>query len=148
LDAAAGRLRLQAERAGLVLTVECPPGLSPVSADPPRIEQVLVNLLHNAIKFTPSGGRIVATAVQKNGSVEFSVADTGVGIAREDQARIFERFYKTDPSRNRSGTGLGLAIARHVVEAHGGLINVESQEGQGSRFFFTLPIATVAQPSR
>jgi two-component system phosphate regulon sensor histidine kinase PhoR len=141
LNVAAGRLRLPAERAGLALSVECPEGLPLVQADPPRIEQVLVNLIHNAIKFTPSGGRILATAAQKAGSVEFSILDTGVGIALEDQQRIFERFYKTDPSRNRSGTGLGLAIARHVVEAHGGLINVESHEGQGSRFFFTLPSA-------
>lgn len=144
LAAAAGRLRLPAERAGLTLASECPPGLPLVQADPPRIEQVLVNLIHNAIKFTPSGGSILVSAAQKAGSVEFSILDTGIGIAPEDQQRIFERFYKTDPSRNRSGTGLGLAIARHVVEAHGGLISVESREGQGSRFFFTLSSASAS----
>ncbi|QYK50230.1 MAG: PAS domain-containing protein [Anaerolineales bacterium] len=138
LQAAAGRLRMQAERAGVLLAVECPAGLPAALADPPRIEQVLVNLIHNAIKFTPRGGRITATASSRTGVIEFAVQDTGVGIAVEDQARIFERFYKTDPARNRTGTGLGLAISRHVVEAHGGHIGVTSQEGKGSRFFFTL----------
>lgn len=138
LHAAAGRLRMQAERAGLQLSVDCAPQLPTVLADAPRIEQVLVNLIHNAIKFTPQGGRIVVSALSKEGLVEFSVQDSGVGIAPEDQERIFERFYKTDPARNRTGTGLGLAIARHVVEAHGGHIGVSSQPGKGSRFFFTL----------
>lgn len=138
LQAAAGRLRMQAVRAGLQLSVECPPQLPTVLADAPRIEQVLVNLIHNATKFTPEGGSIRVSAAATDGLVEFSVQDSGVGIAPDDQARIFERFYKTDPARNRSGTGLGLAIARHVVEAHGGHIGVSSQPGQGSRFFFTL----------
>ncbi|MBX3003680.1 MAG: PAS domain-containing protein [Anaerolineales bacterium] len=138
LQAAAGRLRVQAERAGLQLRVDCPPGLPSVLADAPRIEQVLVNLIHNATKFTPAGGSIQVSAAAKDGLVEFSVQDSGVGIESEDQARIFERFYKTDPARNRTGTGLGLAIARHVVEAHGGHIGVSSQPGKGSRFFFTL----------
>jgi two-component system phosphate regulon sensor histidine kinase PhoR len=140
LRSAAERLRLQAERAGLSLAVDCAT-LPKVQADPPRLEQVLVNLVHNAVKFTPTGGRITLAAMAKQGYVEFSISDTGVGIAVEDQARIFERFYKTDPARNKSGTGLGLAIAKHVVEAHGGQIGVESTEGKGSRFFFTIPIA-------
>ncbi len=138
LQAAAARLRMQAERAGLQLAVECTGGLPTVLADAPRVEQVLVNLIHNAIKFTPRGGRIIAAASSRGELVEFVIHDTGIGIAAEDQARIFERFYKTDPARNRTGTGLGLAIARHVVEAHGGHIGVASQEGRGSRFFFTL----------
>jgi len=141
LNAAAGRLRLQAERAGLQLAVECAADLPAVRADAARVEQVLVNLIHNAIKFTPRGGRIAAQAASREGLVEFAVQDSGVGIAAEDQARIFERFYKTDPARNRTGTGLGLAIARHTVEAHGGHIGVSSQVGKGSRFFFTLPLA-------
>ena len=135
------RLRLQAERAGLTLAVECKEGLPQISADPPRLEQVLVNLIHNAVKFTPRGGSILVSAKQADEVVEFSVQDTGVGIAEENIGRIFERFYKTDPARNKSGTGLGLAIAKHMVEAHGGYIGLESNEGKGSRFFFTIPIA-------
>lgn len=144
LNAAAARLRMQAERAELQLTVECADDLPAALADLPRVEQVLVNLIHNAIKFTPRRGRITASAAARQGVVEFAVQDTGVGIAADDQARIFERFYKTDPARNRTGTGLGLAIARHVVEAHGGHIGVTSQEGRGSRFFFTLPLASAS----
>jgi two-component system phosphate regulon sensor histidine kinase PhoR len=141
LSKGAERLRLQAERAGLTLTVNCEPKLPLIAADPPRLEQVLVNLIHNAVKFTPSGGTIHATAIAMDGVVEFSVVDTGIGITVENIPRIFERFYKIDPARNRSGTGLGLAIAKHMVETHGGQIGVESREGKGSRFFFTIPIA-------
>ena len=141
LQKGADRLRLQAERAGLSLGVECQPGLPLISADPSRLEQVLVNLIHNAVKFTPRGGNIVVSATRAAGVVKFSVKDSGVGIAQENIGRIFERFYKTDPARNKSGTGLGLAIAKHMVEAHGGHIGVESREAKGSRFFFTIPIA-------
>jgi two-component system phosphate regulon sensor histidine kinase PhoR len=140
LHRAAERLRLQAERAGLTLTVTCAKDLPAVLADPPRLEQVLVNLIHNAVKFTPKGGKIDVTATGKNGVVEFSVKDTGVGISEDNLSRIFERFYKTDPARNKSGTGLGLAIAKHLVEAHEGKIGLESKEGSGSRFWFTVPI--------
>jgi two-component system phosphate regulon sensor histidine kinase PhoR len=141
LQRGAERLQMQAERAGVTLTVECAQGLPPVLADATRLEQALVNLIHNAIKFTPREGSIKAAVLPGNGVVEFSVEDTGVGISRENQERIFERFYKADPARNKSGTGLGLAIAKHLVEAHGGTIGVESQEGKGSRFFFTVPVA-------
>lgn len=134
------RLRLQAERAGLILNLECQAGLPDIQADGPRLEQVLVNLIHNAIKFTPRGS-IHVSAKGAGGMVEFSVQDTGIGIAEENINRIFERFYKTDPARNKSGTGLGLAIAKHLVEAHGGRIGVESREGKGSKFYFTVPIA-------
>jgi two-component system phosphate regulon sensor histidine kinase PhoR len=141
LRSGAERLRLQAERAGLTLTLECEKDLPAILADPPRLEQVLVNLIHNAVKFTPSGGRIELAARRKGNAVEFSIGDSGIGIDQEEQARIFERFYKTDPARNKSGTGLGLAIAKHLVEAHDGKIGVGSEEGKGSRFFFTVPIA-------
>jgi two-component system phosphate regulon sensor histidine kinase PhoR len=141
LERGSERLRLQAERAGLSLNVVCNPGLPLILADPPRLEQVLVNLIHNAVKFTPKGGMIEVTAARKNGAVEFSVRDSGVGISEDDIARVFERFYKTDPARNKSGTGLGLAIARHLVEAHDGQIGLESKENQGSRFWFTIPTA-------
>jgi two-component system, OmpR family, phosphate regulon sensor histidine kinase PhoR len=144
LNVAVNRLRLQAKRAGLSLQVEYPNNLPPVLADPPRIEQVMVNLLHNAIKFTPAGGSIFVSARPEGEGTEacivFEVRDTGVGIPEDDIQRIFERFYKADRARTGGGTGLGLAIARHLVEAHGGRIWVESREGQGSSFFFSLPV--------
>ncbi|HEX9017000.1 MAG TPA: ATP-binding protein, partial [Chloroflexota bacterium] len=105
---------------------------------------LLLNLIHNAIKFTPAGGRITVAARPDGDDVVFTVSDTGVGIPEEDLTRIFERFYKTDRSRSAGGTGLGLAIAKHIAQAHGGRIWAESTEGGGSRFFFTLPVAKAA----
>ncbi len=139
LESAAERMRTQAERAGLTLTVEETAALPEVRADRGRLEQVLVNLIHNAVKFTPPGGEITLSAEQQGKSVCFSVRDTGVGIAEEDLERIFERFFKSDRARSGGGTGLGLSISRHIVEAHGGRIWAESQEGHGSTFFFTIP---------
>lgn len=142
INEAVDRLRLQAERAGLDVITVCEQEIPPVLADPSRLEQVLVNLLHNAIKFTSSGGTITVTCELSDDKVLFSVHDTGIGIPSEDLSRIFERFYKTDRARSGGGTGLGLAIARHLVEAHGGRIWAESSEGQGSTFYFTVPQAT------
>lgn len=139
--AAVERLRLQAERAGISITLDVGPDLPLVIADSERLEQVLVNLLHNAIKFTPSGGKIHVQAVSKGKMMEFSVRDTGIGIPAEDMPRIFERFFKTDRSRADSGTGLGLSIARHLVEAHAGKIWAESIEGEGSTFYLMIPLA-------
>jgi two-component system phosphate regulon sensor histidine kinase PhoR len=133
------RMRVQAERAGISLINDIPGDLSFVNADSNRIQQVLVNLLHNAIKFTNPGGSVTANAVDDEDSIIFSVNDTGLGIAEDDQARIFERFYKTDRSRTSSGTGLGLSISRHLIDGHGGKIWVKSKIGTGSTFFFTLP---------
>jgi two-component system phosphate regulon sensor histidine kinase PhoR len=130
----------QAKRAKLKMIMK--ELLSPVSiiADSTRLEQVLINLLHNAIKFTPEGGEIeVAIDSLYEDEVVFIVRDSGIGIPREDHSRIFERFFKTDRARTSGGTGLGLAIARHLVEAHGGRIWVESREGFGSQFFVSLP---------
>lgn len=147
IDSAVERLLLQADRAELTINVDCPPGLPAVLADLARLEQVVVNLLHNAIKFTPSGGVVSIKVGQQDddqkdgGMVLFSVSDTGIGIESEDLPRIFERFYKVDRARSTGGTGLGLAIARHTVEAHGGKIWVESVARQGSTFYFTIPIA-------
>jgi two-component system phosphate regulon sensor histidine kinase PhoR len=134
------RMQLQAERAGLRLNLEIPTSLPQVKADPERIEQVLVNLLHNAIKFTPPGGEILVRAWVENDRIVFSVHDTGSGISPEVLPRIFERFYKGDKARSTGGTGLGLSIARHTVESHGGRIWAESEPGKGSEFFFTLPM--------
>lgn len=135
------RMALQAERAGLKLLFNCQPDLPTVFADPDRISQVLINLVHNAIKFTPPDGEISLNAYQDGEQIVFFVKDTGVGIARKDLGRIFERFYKADRARAGGGTGLGLSIARHMIESHGGYIWAESDEGVGSSFYFTLPIA-------
>lgn len=142
LQSATDRMKAQAERAGLNLEAECNPSLPPVPADSSRLEQVLVNLIHNATKFTPPGGEIRLFAQQDGKYIRFDVSDTGAGIDPDDLPRIFERFYKADRARSRSGsgTGLGLSIARHIVEAHGGKIWVESEPEKGSTFHFTIPI--------
>jgi two-component system phosphate regulon sensor histidine kinase PhoR len=188
------RIRPQAERKTLRVSAEVPDRLAPVLMDAGRIGQVLLNLLHNAIKFTPSGGCItirasvftIAPELPKTGYIErrvgtgllndaanerrlrptannqqgrptltipqqlgpgdwmlITVADTGVGIPRAELPRIFERFYKVDRARTRNagGTGLGLAITKHLVEGHGGRIWAISEEGNGSTFYFVLPLA-------
>ncbi len=143
LAPAVERLSLQAERANLEVLLDCPDDLPLVFADPQRLEQVVVNLLHNAIKFTPGGGRIDVSARGNRRDRHFSVKDTGIGIAQEDLPRIFERFFKADRARSKGGTGLGLAISRHLVEAHGGKIWVESVEGRGSTFSFFHPDCSI-----
>jgi two-component system phosphate regulon sensor histidine kinase PhoR len=150
LEVAADRMRMQVERAGLAIHVQADDGLPQVHVDPGRLQQVLVNLIHNAIKFTPPGGEITlaaeaikGTEVAENfGRVRFSISDTGQGIAADDLPRIFERFYRTDKARRKGGTGLGLSIARHIIEAHGGKIWAESIEGRGSVFQIDLPQTT------
>jgi len=135
------RMQHQAERNGLTIEIE-ESGTGPeVLADAARIESVLVNLLHNAIKFTEPGGKITVRTWAEAENVIFSVMDTGVGIAPQDLSRIFERFYKADQSRSGGGTGLGLSIARHIVEAHKGKIWAKSMPGEGSTFYFSLPQA-------
>lgn len=138
LNSAADRMRLQAERAGLKLHVNCADNLQNIRADKARLEQVLVNLIHNAVKFTKPGGEIALEAESTPGGVLFAVRDTGVGIPAESLFRIFERFYRVDRSRTGSGTGLGLSISRHIVEAHGGKIWADSREGEGSIFYFEI----------
>ncbi|MDP6510195.1 MAG: ATP-binding protein, partial [Dehalococcoidia bacterium] len=129
----------QAGRKEVDLLVEQSLHLPPAWADAERVRRVITNLVHNAIKFTPTGGKVTVTAVPEGGEVTVRVTDTGVGIPDEDLTRVFERFYKVDKSRSGEGTGLGLAIAKHVVQAHGGRIWAESQVGKGSTFSFTLP---------
>ncbi|MGC8837314.1 MAG: ATP-binding protein [Anaerolineae bacterium] len=145
LISSAERLRPQAERAGLDMAFEVPPDLPPVQADPEQVGQVVINLVHNAIKFTPAGGHIRIGARRVGDEVQVSVEDTGIGIPAEDLDRIFERFYKVDRARSGGGTGLGLAIAKHIVQAHGGRIWARSVEGRGSTFSFTLPVAAARQ---
>ncbi len=137
------RLRRQAERKDLSLAVTLPGDLPSVLADANRARQVVSNLVHNAIKFTPPGGEIEvsARADREESEIVVSVRDSGQGIGTNELGRIFERFYKADRARSGGGTGLGLAIARHIVQAHNGQIWVKSKEGKGSTFYFSLPLA-------
>jgi two-component system phosphate regulon sensor histidine kinase PhoR len=147
---AAERMRMQAERAGLKLSIKCEDDLQNIRADKSRLEQVLVNLIHNAVKFTKPGGEIVIEAESREAvggtpygdGIRFAVRDTGVGIPSESLSRIFERFYRVDKSRTGSGTGLGLSISKHIIEAHGGKIWAESNEGRGSVFYLVIPLLT------
>ena len=132
-------MRVQAERAAIALRVESADDLSKIQVDSQRLEQVLINLIHNAVKFTRPGGEVLLCAESVPGEVRFAVQDTGVGIPADEVSRIFERFYRVDKSRTGRGTGLGLSIAKHIVEAHRGRIWAESTEGQGSTFYFTIP---------
>jgi two-component system, OmpR family, phosphate regulon sensor histidine kinase PhoR len=144
LTAGAARLRTFAERQGVEIRVVPPEAWLPaVWGDAERLGQLLLNLLHNAVKFSRSGGVVTLAAVRHTGEVVISVADQGVGIPVADQPRIFERFFKVDRARERGqgGTGLGLAIARHIAETHRGRIWFQSQDGQGSTFFVALPAA-------
>jgi len=158
------RLRAQAERAGLQFVLDLPVDLPPVLADAERAQQVVTNLVHNAIKFTPAEGQIRVSGrmfqVSSDGRIQpeilslepetlppgewvvIAVQDTGVGISADDLPRIFERFYKADRARSGGGTGLGLAIAKHIVQGHGGAIWATSIEGRGSTFYVALPALT------
>jgi two-component system phosphate regulon sensor histidine kinase PhoR len=133
------RLQAQSNKKGLKLVFDIEPTLPDLVIDQYRIEQVLLNIIHNAIKFTDAGGSITVSVKKHNGNILFAVSDTGIGIPANELSRIFERFYKVNKARDDEGTGLGLAISRHIVSAHGGRIWVESVEGKGSTFFFTLP---------
>lgn len=137
----ADRLRPQIERARLDLHIDIAPDLPEIEVDTKRIEQVMINLVHNAIKFTPPDGAITVRVYQRKGNIVTEVQDTGVGIPHDEQARLFERFYKSDKARRSEGTGLGLAIAKNIVLLHGGKIEVESEPGEGAIFRFMLPIA-------
>ncbi|MCI0405724.1 MAG: ATP-binding protein [candidate division Zixibacteria bacterium] len=142
-------LKPQAEAKRQLLSVEVPAELS-LTGDRMELEVALKNLLENAIHYTGEGGKIILTAGQKNGTTEITVADTGIGIPSQDLGRIFERFYRVDRSRSRvehpeqsrgkeGGTGLGLSIVKHIAEAHGGRVEVESEVGKGTRFTLVLP---------
>jgi len=138
---AAERMRALARNRDVALRAELPARLPAVWADGEQVGRVLVNLLTNAITFTPAGGSVVVRAYTEQGTVAFSVADTGPGIAAGEEQRIFERFYKADVARQRGGVGLGLSIARHIVEAHGGQIWARNRQDAGAIFTFTLPVA-------
>jgi len=134
-------VRERAAKNAVRISVEQAPELDVVRGDERRVRQILFNLLSNAVKFTPSGGTVVVTTAARGGEALVTVADTGPGIAPEDQERIFEEFQQTGVgAQQREGTGLGLALSKRLVELHGGRIWVESELGRGSRFTFTLPI--------
>jgi GAF domain-containing protein len=141
IDNARTFVRERATKHGITLDVDVDERLADYVGDERKIKQILLNLLSNAVKFTPEGGRIGINAKQTNGAVEISVSDTGVGIAPEDQARIFEEFRQvgSDYAHKVEGTGLGLTLAKKFVELHGGKIWLTSEVGKGSTFSFTLP---------
>jgi histidine kinase len=145
IEDAAARLRLQYGAKGVDLDVELAAPLPAVSADRWRMTQVMLNLLGNALQYTPPGGQVMVSAEPDQGAVVVRTADSGIGIAPEDLPHLFERFYRADKSRSRAGggSGIGLTIARHLVEAHGGRIWAESAgPGKGSVFTFTLPLVS------
>src|SRR5438552_18826501 len=145
LSEAAGNVHAQLQQHRHTLDITAPPENLRVLADRGRVRQVLLNLLSNAIKFTPDGGRITVGAGPVNGGseVRIAVTDTGIGIAVEDQPKLFQEFSQLDASASRKyeGTGLGLALSRRLIELRGGTIGVESEIGKGSTFWFTLPQA-------
>jgi two-component system sensor histidine kinase/response regulator len=136
-------LQTQAKEKGMTFTVEVHQRPL-VEANPSQMGQLWTNLISNAVKYTPAGGRVTVTLEEKDGWAIGTVKDTGIGIAPEDQAKIFEEFYRTPQAKEIEyrGTGLGLPLVERIVEGHGGTIEVESALGQGSRFSFRLPVAT------
>ena len=140
VTAAMTLVRERAQRKGVALACEVPPAIGLVRADERKIKQVLLNLLSNALKFTPEGGRITVRATGDDTHCHIAVSDTGVGIAPEDQATVFEEFRQVGPTTKKvEGTGLGLAISRKYVELHGGTLAVASELGKGATFTMTLP---------
>jgi signal transduction histidine kinase len=138
-------VRERATTDGVQLVFELDPAAEVVEGDERRIRQVIFNLLSNAVKFTPPGGRVELKTARLDGEVRVSVTDTGPGIATEDQERIFEEFQQTEAGAGqREGTGLGLALSKRLVELHGGRIWVDSEQGEGSAFVFTLPSRAVS----
>ena len=142
---AVANLSLQFEEKGVALSSQCTPGQIRVLADKDRLQQVLLNLLGNALQYTPEGGHVEICAARQGDEAVVTIADSGIGIAPEHLPHLFDRFYRVDRSRSRAsgGSGIGLTIAKHLVEAQGGHIWAESAgPGQGSRFSFTLPLAS------
>lgn len=138
-----GVLEQPAREKSLSITCDFPDVLPRVLTDDKRLSQVLLNLLDNAVKYTPAGGRIKIILSIKEKFIQVDIADTGIGIPAEDIPRIFERFYRVDKARSRElgGTGLGLSIVKNIVSAHGGEVWVDSEYGKGSTFSFTIPLA-------
>jgi signal transduction histidine kinase len=141
IDNALTLVRERAGRRGITLGREIDEHVGMIRGDERKVKQVLLNLLSNALKFTPEGGRIDVHATASDGMVEVSVTDTGVGIAPEDQEAVFEEFRQVGTADKKvEGTGIGLALSRKFIELHGGRIGVKSQVGEGSTFTFTIPV--------
>jgi signal transduction histidine kinase len=142
LRAAVILVRERAQRHGIDLTLDVDPEPGEINADERKFKQVVLNLLSNAVKFTPDGGAVRVSGKRTDEGVEVSVADTGIGIAEEDQEAVFEEFRQVGQSytRKQEGTGLGLALTRRIVELHGGRIWLVSEPGKGSTFSFVLPV--------
>jgi two-component system sensor histidine kinase BaeS len=141
LQEVAAIYQYQTQRKNITLDLDIASPLSEIEVDPGRMTQVLTNILDNALRHTPEGGRIVLSAREANDQVELAIQDSGPGLKAEDIDRIFDRFYRTDSSRQREdgGSGLGLAIARSIVQAHGGQLSAESEEGKGLKVIVRLP---------
>jgi two-component system, OmpR family, phosphate regulon sensor histidine kinase PhoR len=137
------RLRPPAERAKINIITELSETFPSIEGDENKLEQVFINIIHNAIKFTPQNGQIRITSIIKDAFLLIMVKDTGIGIPADDLPRIFERFYKVDKARSSGGTGLGLAISKHIIKNHHGDIYVESEEGKGTTFTVKFPVAGV-----
>jgi signal transduction histidine kinase len=137
----------RADQAGLKIEIECPTDIGVMLADTVRLRQALFNLVSNAIQFTPAGGTIILSAERTEDEMLLSVTDTGIGIAPEDQERVFQRFERGDPNARESGTGLGLALVKSLVELHGGTVDLESAQGQGTKATCHLPLNRLPQLS-
>ncbi|MBE9555184.1 MAG: PAS-domain containing protein [Proteobacteria bacterium] len=137
----------RADQAGLKIEIECPADIGTMLADTVRLRQALFNLVSNAIQFTPAGGTIVLSAERTDDEMLLSVTDTGIGIAPEDQERVFQRFERGDPNARESGTGLGLALVKSLIELHGGTVDLESTQGQGTKATCHVPLNRVPQLS-
>jgi signal transduction histidine kinase len=146
-EAAVMSARVPAERKGVEISLSASNGLPLLWADPTRLTQVLDNLLSNAVKFTPTGGTVSASVARRGDAAHVEVADTGVGIPHDEVERLFERFFRASTAATIPGTGLGLSIVKAIVEAHGGTISVESEEGVGTTFCVDLPLEAQPEPA-
>jgi signal transduction histidine kinase len=146
-EAAVTSARVPADRKGVEISLSASNGLPTLWADPTRLTQVLDNLLSNAVKFTPEGGTVRASVARRGDAAHVEVADTGVGIPKDEIGKLFERFFRASTAATIPGTGLGLSIVKAIVEAHGGTISVESEEGAGTTFRVDLPLEAQPEPA-
>ena len=142
LQNAIALIRERAHRHGIALIVNLDPTLTSVQVDERKFKQIMLNIMSNAVKFTPDGGSVTVTAVPSESAVAISIKDTGTGIAPEDHAAVFEEFRQVgrDSARKAEGTGLGMPLTKRLVELHGGTIDVESAVGNGATFRVVLPV--------